>query len=120
MFVAMIDEAEKNPGKYRFDRLKKGVAAGSVVPDPVMRRINDVLGIDRLTIAYGMTETSPVTFQTTVDMTFDKRVSTVGRVHPHVECKVVHPETLRIQPRGVEGEIKTRGYTTMIGYWNDE
>ena len=76
--------------------------------------------MNNLTICYGMTETSPVTFQTTFDCALKKKVSTVGMVHPHVECKVVDAESHKILPVGQEGEIWTRGYTTMLGYYNDE
>ena len=73
-----------------------------------------------VTICYGMTETSPVSTQSATDDPLDKRVSTVGRVHPHVEVKIVHPETGRVVPRGEKGELCTRGYSVMLGYWNDE
>jgi len=105
MFVAMLEENEKNPNSYKFDRLKKGVMAGSVCPEPLMKWVHDVFGIDKLSICYGMTETSPVSFQTTVDCWFEKRVSTVGKIHPHVECKVVDPNTGKVVQRGTEGEI---------------
>jgi len=120
MFVAMLEEHDKNPKAYRYDRLKKGVMAGSVCPEPLMRKVHEVLGIDKLSICYGMTETSPVSFQTYIDCTFEKWVGTVGKIHPHVECKVVDPVTKKIVPWGIEGEVLTRGYTTMLGYWGDE
>jgi len=120
MFVAMLEEHEKNPKSYKYEWLKKGVMAGSVCPEALMRRVHDVFGIDKLSIAYGMTETSPVSFQTTVDCWFEKRVSTVGKIHPHVECKVVNSNSGALLPRNTEGEVWTRGYTTMLGYWGDE
>jgi fatty-acyl-CoA synthase len=75
--------------------------------------------VREVTICYGMTETSPVSFQSAVDDPIDVRVSTVGRIHPHVECKIVDPETGAVVPRGVPGELCTRGYSVMLGYWND-
>ena len=72
-----------------------------------------------VTIGYGMTETSPVSTQTRADDDMDRRVSTVGRVHPHVEVKVIDPETGLVLPRGVPGELCTRGYSVMLGYWNE-
>lgn len=72
MFTALLEEDEKNPGKYKYDRMKKGVMAGSVCPEPLLRKVHEVLGIDKLSICYGMTETSPVSFQTTIDCRFEK------------------------------------------------
>jgi fatty-acyl-CoA synthase len=79
----------------------------------------DRMGMTEVTIVYGMTETSPVSAQTRVDDTLDRRVSTVGRVHPHVEIKIVDPADGRIVPRGDPGELLTRGYSVMLGYWDD-
>src|SRR4029434_5379898 len=79
----------------------------------------DRMHVSEVTICYGMTETSPVSFQSAVDDELDVRISTVGRVHPHLECKIVDPETGAIVPRGTGGELCTRGYSVMLGYWND-
>jgi fatty-acyl-CoA synthase len=83
-----------------------------------MRQVVDRMGMTEMTIVYGMTETSPVATQTRVDDSLERRVSTVGRAHPHVEIKVVDPETGRTMPRGEPGEFCTRGYSVMRGYWN--
>jgi fatty-acyl-CoA synthase len=85
-----------------------------------MKRVRTEMHMDEVTICYGMTETSPVSFQTATDDPVDKRVSTVGRVHPHVEVKIVDPETGRVVPRGETGELCTRGYPVMLGYWDNE
>jgi fatty-acyl-CoA synthase len=84
-----------------------------------MRRVIDRMHVRDVTICYGMTETSPVSFQSAMDDPLDVRVSTVGRVHPHVECKIVDPQTGETLPRGTRGELCTRGYVVMLGYWND-
>src|SRR5206468_3203910 len=85
----------------------------------VMKQVVSAMHMDEVTICYGMTETSPVSTQTAADDDLDKRVSTVGRVHPHVEVKIADPETGHAVPRGTTGELLTRGYSVMIGYWND-
>jgi fatty-acyl-CoA synthase len=79
----------------------------------------DRMHVPEVTICYGMTETSPVSFQSAVDDELELRVSTVGRVHPHLECKIVDPETGAVVPRGRAGELCTRGYSVMLGYWNN-
>jgi fatty-acyl-CoA synthase len=84
-----------------------------------MKRVVERMNMREVTICYGMTETAPVSTQTTHDDPLEKRVGTVGRVHPHVEVKIVHPETGEIVPRGHKGELCTRGYSVMIGYWNN-
>jgi fatty-acyl-CoA synthase len=99
--------------------LRTGVMAGSPCPVEVMKRVQSTLHMPEVTICYGMTETSPVSTQSAVDDPLDKRVRTVGRVHPHVEVKVVDPETGRSVPRGTPGELCTRGYSVMLGYWED-
>ena len=99
--------------------LRTGVMAGSLCPVEVMRQVQDRMHMTEITICYGMTETSPVSAQTRVDDPFDKRVGSVGRVHPHVEVKVVDPSTGQIVPRGTRGELCTRGYVVMLGYWGD-
>jgi fatty-acyl-CoA synthase len=93
--------------------------AGSPCPVEVMKRVVSQMNMREVTIAYGMTETSPVSFQSSTDDPLDKRVSTVGRIHPHVEVKIVD-DNGRIVPRGTPGELLTRGYSVMLGYWDDE
>ena len=93
--------------------------AGSPCPVEVMKRVIDDMGCAEVTICYGMTETSPVSTQTRVDDDLDRRVSTVGTVHPHVEVKVVDPATGLTVPRGTPGELCTRGYSVMLGYWDE-
>jgi fatty-acyl-CoA synthase len=118
MFIAVLD----HPRLKEFDvsTLRTGIMAGSPCPVEVMRKVQSVLGMSEVTICYGMTETSPVSTQTAVDDPMEKRVGTVGRVHPHVEVKVVDPETGKIVPRNKPGELCTRGYSVMLGYWNNE
>jgi fatty-acyl-CoA synthase len=94
--------------------------AGSPCPVEVMKKVQSVMHMPEVTICYGMTETSPVSTQSLLDDPIDKRVSTVGRVHPHVEIKIVDPETGRIQEHGVTGELCTRGYSVMLGYWDND
>jgi fatty-acyl-CoA synthase len=116
MFIAELD----HPRFAEFDltSLGKGIMAGSPCPIEVMRRAVDRMHLDQITICYGMTETSPVSFQTTADDLLERRVTTVGRVHPHLEVKVIDAEG-RIVPRGTPGELCTRGYSVMLGYWGD-
>ena len=94
--------------------------AGSPCPVEVMKRCIDELNMKEVAIAYGMTETSPVSRQTLSDDTLERRTETVGRVHPHVEIKIVDPETGVTVERGQSGEFCTRGYSVMVGYWNDD
>ncbi|HSU05859.1 MAG TPA: AMP-binding protein, partial [Acetobacteraceae bacterium] len=98
--------------------LRTGIMAGSPCPIEVMRRAVSQMHLSEITIAYGMTETSPVSFQTTTDDPLERRVSTVGRVQPHTEVKIIDAEG-RIVPRGLPGELCTRGYCVMLGYWGD-
>jgi fatty-acyl-CoA synthase len=93
--------------------------AGAPCPVEVMKRCISEMHMEQVTIAYGMTETSPVSTQTALDDPIDKRVGSVGRVHPHVELKIVDPETGLTVSRGEPGEFCTRGYSIMLGYWND-
>ena len=93
---------------------------GAPCPVELMKQVRSRMHMEQVTIICGMTETSPVSTQTALDDPVDKRVETVGRVHPHVEVKIVDPETGAIVPRGVAGEQCTRGYSVMLGYWNDE
>ncbi|HEY8824841.1 MAG TPA: AMP-binding protein [Candidatus Limnocylindria bacterium] len=104
---------------HDFSSLRTGIMAGAPCPVEVMKSVLDKMHVPEITICYGMTETSPVSTQTKIGDPFEKQVGTVGRVHPHVEIKVVDPETGRIVPRGVSGELCTRGYSVMLGYWNN-
>ncbi len=118
MFVAELE----HPRFAEFDlsSLRTGVMAGSPCPIETMKSVRTAMHMDEVTICYGMTETSPVSTQSSVDDPVDKRVTTVGRVHPHLEIKVVDPATGRIVPRGTPGEQCTRGYSVMLGYWDDD
>jgi fatty-acyl-CoA synthase len=116
MFIALLDHPDRD--KYKFPSLRTGIMAGSPCPVEVMKRVISVLGMDEVTIAYGMTETSPVSFQSSTDDTIERRVSTVGLVQPHCEVKIVD-ENGDTVPRGVAGELCTRGYSVMKGYWDD-
>jgi fatty-acyl-CoA synthase len=118
MFIAEL--ADTDFGRFDLTGLRTGIMAGSPCPIEVMRRVQTEMHMGEVTICYGMTETSPVSTQTRRDAPLDKQVSTVGRVHPHVEVKVVDPATGRTVPRGETGELCTRGYCVMLGYWNDE
>ncbi len=117
MFVAMLEEHQRKPREVA--SLRTGVIAGSICAEPLMKRINSELKLPDLTNCYGMTETSPVTFQTVAADPFEKKVTTVGKVHPNVECKIID-EKGNILPRGMEGEICTRGYVVMQKYWAEE
>jgi fatty-acyl-CoA synthase len=116
MFIAELDHPEFK--RFDLQSLRTGMMAGSPCPTEVMRRCVDEMHLSEITIGYGMTETSPASFQTGSDDLLEKRVATVGRIHPHVEAKVVDAEG-RIVPRGTPGELWTRGYLVMLGYWND-
>ena len=105
-------------GGFDLSRLRKGFIGGAPCPAEVMRRLIDEMHMSDITIVYGMTETAPISVQTSPDDTLEQRVATVGRVHPHVEVKIVDLEG-RTVPRGTQGEICTRGYSVMLGYWND-
>ena len=118
MFIAQLDHADC--AHTDFSSLRTGVMAGSPCPVEVMKQVRERMHIPEITICYGMTETSPVSTQTRVDDPVEKRVATVGAVHPHVEVKVVDPESGRVLPRDQTGELCTRGYNVMLGYWNDE
>jgi fatty-acyl-CoA synthase len=118
MFIAELGHAEF--GRFDLSSLRTGVMGGSPCPVEVMREVVRQMHLREVTIAYGMTETAPVSFQTRTDDPIEKRVSTVGRVHPHVECKIVDPGTGATVPRGTGGEICTRGYSVMLGYWSNQ
>jgi len=116
MFIAELG----HPEFKRFDlrSLRTGIMAGSPCPVEVMKRCVNEMNMREVTIAYGMTETSPVSTQTSCDDPLERRVGTVGRVHPHVEVKIVDGEG-HVVPRGTSGEFCTRGYSVMLGYWDD-
>jgi fatty-acyl-CoA synthase len=117
MFIAELDHAEF--GRFDLSSLRTGVMAGAPCPIEIMKRVVDDMNMREVTIAYGMTETSPVSFQSSTDDPLEKRVSTVGRVLPHTEVKIVDLEG-RVVPPGETGELLTRGYCVMRGYWGDE
>jgi fatty-acyl-CoA synthase len=117
MFIAELEHPEF--GRFDLSSLRTGIMAGSPCPVEVMKQAMSTMHIGEVTICYGMTETSPVSTQTGPDDSVDRRVGTVGRVHPHVEVKIVDPITARTVPRDTPGELLTRGYSVMIGYWND-
>lgn len=117
MFIAILDHPAF--ADYDLSSLRTGIMAGSPCPAEVMSRVIGTMHIGEITIAYGMTETSPVSFQSAVDDPIDLRVTTIGRVHPHLEVKIVDAAG-RVVPRGVKGELLTRGYSVMLGYWGDE
>jgi fatty-acyl-CoA synthase len=116
MFIAELGHAEFR--RFDLSSLRTGIMAGSPCPTEVMKRVVGEMHMRDVTICYGMTETSPVSFQTAADDPLDKRVGTVGRIHPHVEVKIVDADG-RIVPPGTPGELCTRGYSVMRGYWDD-
>jgi fatty-acyl-CoA synthase len=116
MFIAELDHPDF--AKFDLSSLRTGIMAGAPCPIEVMRRVNESMNMREVTIAYGMTETSPVSFQSATDDPLERRVSTVGRIHPHVEVKIVDLEG-RVLPRGEPGELCTRGYSVMLGYWDE-
>jgi fatty-acyl-CoA synthase len=116
MFIAELDHPEFS--KFDLSSLRTGIMAGAPCPIEVMRRVNEQMNMREVTIAYGMTETSPVSFQSATDDPEERRVSTVGRIHPHVEVKVIDLEG-RVVPRSERGELCTRGYSVMLGYWDE-
>jgi len=117
MFITLLDHPDF--AQYDLSTLRTGIMAGSPCPAEVMSRVISKMHLGEITIAYGMTETSPVSFQSSVDDPVPLRVATIGRVHPHLEVKIVDTDG-RIVPRGVKGELLTRGYSVMLGYWGDE
>ncbi|MFG2340088.1 AMP-binding protein [Streptomyces yangpuensis] len=117
MFIAEL--AEPDFDAYDLSSLRTGIMAGSPCPVEVMREVIERMGMTEVSICYGMTETSPVSTQTRADDSVERRVSTVGRVGPHLEVKVVDPGTGRTVPRGEPGELCTRGYSVMLGYWEE-
>ena len=117
MFIAELDHSEFST--FDFSSLRTGIMAGSPCPVEVMKKVQTIMHMPEVTICYGMTETSPVSTQSTPDDPLEKRVATVGSVHPHVEIKVTDPTTGRVVPRGQAGELCSRGYIVMLGYWDN-
>ena len=118
MFIAELDHPDFN--RYDYSSLRTGIMAGSPCPVEVMKKVQSKMHMNEVTICYGMTETSPVSTQSQVDDELEKRVSTVGQIHPHQEIKIIDPQTGQILPRGEQGELCTRGYSVMLGYWGNE
>jgi fatty-acyl-CoA synthase len=118
MFIGELDLPDF--ASFDLSTLRTGIMAGSPCPVQVMRSVVSRMHMQEVTICYGMTETSPVSTQTSHDDPLERRVGTVGRVHPHVEVKIVDPESGAIVPRGERGELCTRGYSVMLGYWNND
>jgi fatty-acyl-CoA synthase len=117
MFIAELDLPEFD--EFSLTSLRTGIMAGSPCPVEVMRKTIDRMHMSEVTICYGMTETSPVSTQTSAEDDVDHRTSTVGRTHPHVEIKIIDPASGECVQRGVPGELCTRGYSVMLGYWDD-
>jgi fatty-acyl-CoA synthase len=117
MFIALLDHESFD--SFDLSSLRTGIMAGSPCPIEVMKKVVDRMHMSEVAICYGMTETSPVSTQTRVDDPLERRVGTVGRVGPHVEVKVIDPESGLMVERGDPGELCTRGYSVMVGYWND-
>jgi len=116
MFIAELEHP--NFSKYNFSSLRTGIMAGSPCPIETMKLVVSKMNMTEVTVCYGMTETSPVSAQSECNDSIQKRVSTVGKVHPHLEIKIINPETGLIAPRGEQGELCTRGYSVMLGYWD--
>lgn len=117
MFIAELEHPDFND--YDLSSLRTGLMAGSPCPVEVMKNVIELMNMHEVEIAYGMTETSPVSFQTRADAPLEKRVSTVGQIMPHTEVKIIDGEG-KVVPIGEMGELCTRGYCVMLGYWNDE
>jgi fatty-acyl-CoA synthase len=117
MFIAQLNHPEFS--RFDLSSLRRGIMAGAPCPIEVMKEVASTMHMSEITIAYGMTETSPVSFQSSRDDSLELRVSTVGRIQPHLEVKIVDRDG-QIVPRGEAGELCTRGYSVMLGYWNDE
>ena len=117
MFIAALEHPDFD--SFDFSHLRTGIMAGAPCPIEVMRKVISKMNMKEVTIAYGMTETSPVSFQSATDDPLEKRVATVGRIHPHVQVKIID-EHGRVVPRGTSGELCTRGYSVMLGYWGED
>jgi fatty-acyl-CoA synthase len=118
MFIAELDLPDF--AKYDLTSLRTGIMAGSPCPIEVMKKVQSLMHVSEMEIAYGMTETSPVSTQTRIGTPLEKQVSTVGQIHPHLEVKIIDPETGLTVKRGESGELCTRGYSVMLGYWGNE
>ncbi|MDT5234048.1 MAG: fatty-acyl-CoA synthase, partial [Mycobacterium sp.] len=118
MFIAMLGDPDL--ANRNLSSLRTGIMAGSVCPVEVMKRCINDMNMTEFSIAYGMTETSPASCQTRIDDDLERRTASIGRAHPHVEIKIVDPATGEIVERGEPGEFCTRGYSVMLGYWQDE
>ncbi len=118
MFIAML--GDPSFGERDLSSLRTGIMAGAVCPVEVMKRCLADMHMAEVAIAYGMTETSPVSCQTRIDDDLERRTATIGRAHPHVEIKIIDPDTGVVLPRGAIGEFCTRGYSVMLGYWDDD
>jgi fatty-acyl-CoA synthase len=118
MFIAELDHPEFN--NFDLSSLRTGIMAGSPCPVEVMKKVHSLMNMSDVQIAYGMTEISPVCTQTRMGTPLEKQISTVGQVHPHLEVKIIDPETGQVVPLGITGELCTRGYSVMLGYWNNE
>ncbi len=118
MFIAELDQPDF--AKFDYSSLRTGVMAGSPCPVEVMKKVQSLMNMSDVEICYGMTETSPVSTQTRIGSPLDKQVGTVGQIHPHLEVKIVNPATGQVVPIGETGELCTRGYSVMLGYWNNE
>ena len=118
MFIAELDHSAFS--SFDFSSLRTGIMAGAPCPVEIMKQVQTRMHMSEVTVAYGMTETSPVSTQSFADDELSKRVSTVGKVHPHVEIKIIDPDNGEIVDRGENGELCTRGYSVMLGYWNNE
>lgn len=118
MFIAMLDHPDFET--FEFACLRTGIMAGALCPVATMNRVIADMGAKDVTICYGMTETSPVSWQTRIGTPIELKCTTVGQIHPHVECKVVDPDSFQVLPCGTPGELWTAGYLVMKGYWNDE
>ncbi|MBI9060880.1 MAG: AMP-binding protein [Marinilabiliaceae bacterium] len=117
MFIAELNHPSFN--EFDFSSLRTGIMAGASCPESTMRAVREKMNMQEVGICYGMTETSPVSTQTFVDDNDYRRCATVGKVHPHLEIKIINPETGKIVPRGIGGEFCTRGYSVMLKYWNN-
>lgn len=118
MFIAELEHPDFD--KIDYSSLRTGIMAGSPCPIEVMKKVQSIMNMTEVQVAYGMTETSPVSTQTRIGTPLEKQVSTVGQVLPHIEVKIIDPETKLVVPIGSKGELCTRGYSVMLGYWNDE
>jgi len=117
MFIAELEHPDFD--NFDLSHLRTGIMAGAPCPIEVMRKVITKMNMSQVTIAYGMTETSPVSFQSATNDPLEKRVATVGRIHPHVQVKIVD-EHGHVVPRGTSGELCTRGYSVMLGYWGED